>query len=120
MIITIMKAIGLFQKKNQTGGVEDILEPPLRIFHFFTLPLEILDKTKLHPLEIQQICVRSHGNSKTKNQDPWKFHIIFSWSPLEIPFCVLLAPGNSTCYFFDTPGNPISLTLPVFFSGIAH
>ena len=39
---------------------------------------EILLKAKLH-------CWNScFGNSKTKNQDPWKFHMIFSWSPLEI------------------------------------
>ena len=39
---------------------------------------------------------------------PWKFNIIFSWSRL----C-----GNSTCYFFDTPGNSISSAqspLPMF------
>ena len=37
------------------------------------------------PLKIPQNWVRSFGNSKTKNEDPWKFHITFSWSPLEIP-----------------------------------
>ena len=37
-------------KKQGGGGVEDILfrKPPW-IFWFFILPLEILDKTKLHP-----------------------------------------------------------------------
>ena len=58
--------------------------PPI-IFYSFTLPLEILDKTKLQPLEILQNSVTPLGNSKAKNQDPWKFHMIFSSSPLEIP-----------------------------------
>ena len=55
---------------------------------------------------------RSLGNSKARNQDPWKFHIIFSWSPLEIPLCSYLTPRsrNSTCYFFDTLGNSMSLS----------
>ena len=47
---------------------------------------------------------------------PWKFNIIFSWSRL----C-----GNSTCYFFDTPGNSISsaqspLPMFVFFLVFLH
>ena len=44
--------IGVFQKKNKwVGRVEEILfwTFPLGIFRFFTLPLEILDKTKLQP-----------------------------------------------------------------------
>ena len=55
-------------------------------FSFFTLPLEI------PPLDIPQIFVRSNGNSKAKNQDPWKFHFIFSWSPLQIPHAISLIP----------------------------
>ena len=54
-------------------------------FYFFTLPLEIPDKTKFNPwINIPQNCVRSLENFKAKNKDPWKFHITFSWSPLEI------------------------------------
>ena len=33
--------------------------------------------TFLKPLDIPQNCVRSLGNSKAKNKDPWKFHINF-------------------------------------------
>ena len=45
----ITLANGLFQKKNQTGGTEDILfEKPPGIFGFFTLALEIPKKTRLH------------------------------------------------------------------------
>ena len=56
-------------------------------FRFAALPIEITDnKMKPHslPLEILQNCVRPIGISKIKNQDPWKFHSIFSWSSLEI------------------------------------
>ena len=42
-------------------------------------------RQKAPPLEIPQNCHKSLGNSKPKNQDSRKFHIIFSWSPLEIP-----------------------------------
>ena len=56
------------------------------IFHFFTLTLEIPDKTKINPWIFHKIVsARSLGNAKAKNKDPCKFHIIFSWSPLEIP-----------------------------------
>ena len=37
------------KNSNRGGGVEDILFCPPGIFHFFTLPLEIPDKTKLNP-----------------------------------------------------------------------
>ena len=88
-------------------------------FHFFTLPLEFLDQKK--PLDSPQNCVRSLGNSNAKNKDPCKFDIIFSCSPLEIPLCFYLTPGNFTCYLFETPGNSISSTLIVWiFSGIAQ
>ena len=84
--------------KNQTGGVEDILFwKPLGIYLFFFTPGNSR-QNKAPPLEIPQNSVRSFGNSKGKNQDPWKLHIIFSWSP----------PPPS-------PPSPL-----VFFSGIAH
>ena len=52
------------------------------------------------------------------NKDPWKFHIMFSWSRLEIPLRFYLNPRNSTCYFFDTPGpgNFLSSALCLDFS----
>ena len=40
---------------------------------------------KLSPLEILETCVTPLGNSKVKNKDSWKFHTIFSWTPVEIP-----------------------------------
>ena len=34
------------------------------------------------------------GNFKAKNQYPWKFHMIFSWSPLETPQLFWLTPDE--------------------------
>ena len=77
--------MGYSPEKTEREGVEDILTPapPPWNFWFFTLSLEIPDKTKLHPLKFYHIFVRSLGNFKNKIQDSWRFHIIFS--PLEIP-----------------------------------
>ena len=84
--------IGLFQKKSkQGGGVEDILfwKKNPGIFHFYILPLEIPDKTKLNP---------------------WKFHKIVL-VPLEIPRPKTKTPGNSTLFFLVTLGNSTSFLL---------
>ena len=82
----------LFQKKNRKGeggggrGLRPyfFLENPLEFFSFHFTSVNSREN-KAPPLEIPQNCVRSLGGSKTKNQDSRKFHIIFSWSPLEIP-----------------------------------
>ena len=94
---------GLFQKKIQAGEVEwgrTFFRKIPRLFKFVTLPLEILEETKLcpwkfcklllHPLEIPV---------PSKNQYPWKFHINFL-SPLEIPLLFHLNPVISTCSIF--------------------
>ena len=109
--------MGYSRKKTKQGGgvVGDILfwTAP-GIFHFFTLPLEISEKTKLHPwkfhkivwhpLEIPRPKTKTTGNSSLFFLGhPWKFHFV-------------LTPGNSTCYFFDTLENSISSApLPCFF-----
>ena len=51
---------------------------------FFTLPLEIPDKTMLNSWIFCKIVLDSLEILRPKKKDPWKFHIIFSWSPLEI------------------------------------
>ena len=82
---------GLFQKKKQGRGVEDTLFwTSLGIFRFLTLPLEIPDKTKLHPialLETPQNCV-AHPQH-----------------PSEILRPKTKTPGNSTWFFLDHPWN---------------
>ena len=48
------------------------LKSPPGNFRFVTLPQEVLEK-KAFTLETLQVCVTHLGNSKVKNQDPWKF-----------------------------------------------
>ena len=81
--------VGLFQKKSsQTGGVDKDNEIS-GIFRFVNLPLEIPEKTSLHPWKFYKI-VRYHleiPRSKTKTpievpndfflDYPWKFHFFF-------------------------------------------
>ena len=39
----------ILPEENKQGGWEDIFENPPGIFRFLTLPMEIPDKTRLHP-----------------------------------------------------------------------
>ena len=57
------------------------------------------------PREIPQNCVTLNRISKTRNQEAWMFHMIFSWSSLEILLHFLLNPGICTSFFYNTPGN---------------
>ena len=81
-------------------------DPPWKFSFFYFTPGNS-KQNKAQPLDIPQNCV---GNSKAKNKDSWKFHFMFSWLRLEIPLGFELAPGNCTCYFFDTPAKSISST----------
>ena len=64
-------------------------ETPPGIFHFFTLPLEISDKTKLNPWIFHKIVLDPLEISRPKTKTlgmstlfflghPWKFHIVFN------------------------------------------
>ena len=44
-------------------------------------------QNKALPLETPENCVTLLRNFKAFHQDPWKFHMIFSWAFLEIPRC---------------------------------
>ena len=93
--------IGLFQKKSKhKQGVEDIPFWKLpRNFSFFCFKPGNSRQSKAQLLDIPQNCVKSLGNSKAKYKDSsWKFHIIFPWSPLEIP---PLPPGLD--FFWNSP-----------------
>ena len=77
-------------QKIQTGGLMIYFyENPPGIFHFFTLAMEIPDKTKLNPsilhklvlnhLEIPRPKTKSPGNSTLFFiNHPWKFHFVFN------------------------------------------
>ena len=71
---------GLFQKKNKNkwDWGNTFFKTPTGIFRFFILPLEIAEKTKLHPSELLRPKTKSPGNSI------WFF---LSWPPLKIPRC---------------------------------
>ena len=100
-----------YSRKNPNGGLRIyFFENPSWNFSYFYFTPGNSRQNKAQLMDIPQNYVRSLENSKAKNKDPWKFYIIFSWSPLEILFCFSLTPGNSTCYIFDTPGNSISST----------
>ena len=47
-----------------------------------------------------------------ERRDPWKFHYFFLITIGNSTS--FLIPGNSTCYFSDTPGNPEIAHLPKF------
>ena len=73
------------------GGVEDILfwTPP-GILHFFTLPLEIPNKTKLNPWIFHKIVLDSLAIPTPKTK------------PLEIPhYFFLVTLGNSTLFLIQ-------------------
>ena len=76
---------GLFQKKSKQGergrggggGWGYNFLKKTGIFYICLFILENSRENKLFPLEIRQNCVTPLGNSKVKNQNPWKFHMIF-------------------------------------------
>ena len=96
--------------KNPNGGLRIyFFEKPLEFFIFFTLPLEIPDKTKLNPrifhkivldpLEILRPKTKTSGNSTSFLINPWKFYMLF----------------------FDTPWKFQILNPPAWiFSGLFH
>ena len=79
-----------YSRKNpNSGGWGYIfLKNPLEYSFFYYTPGNSRQK-KAQPLDNPQNCVRSLGNSKAKNNDPWKFHTFF------ITF------GNSTSFLFN-------------------
>ena len=80
---------GLFQKK--TGGLRaKFFEPPLEYFIFFTLLLEIPEKTKLHPWKFHKIKLRLFS-FWLKTPSRWKIPPRFSWVHAQIKHnCAIL------------------------------
>ena len=112
-------ALGYSRKKKQEGwGHTFFWKTPGIFLSFLTLPLEISEKTKLHPWKFHKIMLdQSLGGFETKNQDPmeishyfflvtfgnsisflinpWKLQILFLWYPwkfhiLNLPFVFFL------------------------------
>ena len=77
--------MGYSRKNPNSGWGYTYLKTPWDFLFFYFIP-GISDKTKLNPWIFHKIVLAtSLGNSKAKNKEPWKFQIIFSWAPLEIP-----------------------------------
>ena len=94
-------------KRGEGGWGHTFMKNSLELFICFKAGNSRQNKSAA--LEISQIFVRFLGSVKAKNQDLWKFHIIFSGKRLEIALRFSLIPGNST-FHFDSPGNSISST----------
>ena len=96
---------GLLQKKPKQGGVEDMLFVNCSEFFGFLLyiPLEIPDRTKLHPQKLHKIVLHpseilrpleiphdffliAPGNSPQFLINPWKFHLLFFQYPCKFFF----------------------------------
>ena len=79
-----MLSVGLlFQKKktNKGGLGHTSLNIPPGIFHFFTLPLEIGDKTNFHPWKLHKVVLDPFWKFQSQKQKPipLKFHTTYFW-----------------------------------------
>ena len=110
-------AIGLFQKKfEQRDWEHTFLKKTLEIFRFVNLPLEIPDKTNLHPWKFQKIVLHPLEFPRPKTK-PMEIPHDFFFDQLSgnstsffIDPCIII----STLYFFNTPGNFVSFLTPVW------
>ena len=128
-----------YSRKKPNGGLKAyFFEPVPGIFHFFTLPQgnsrQKAPPWKVHrflldPVEIPNpklleiphyFFLVTLGNSTSFLMNPWKFHMLFLWLLLEIPYS-----QPPVCLFFrDSPMinlvpslNPLPCPngLPIFF-----
>ena len=101
--------IGLFQRKPKQEGLKT---------YFFEKLLESLGlslylwkfqrKQSFTPENFTGTCALFLQNSKAINQDPGKFYMIFSWSPMEIPLLFYLTPGNPNAL----SSAPLEISIP--------
>ena len=106
--------LGYSRKSKPTGGWRaHFFEKPLEFFISFTLPLEIPDKTKLHPWKFHKIALDHLEIPRPNHQDPWKFYIIFFGHPCKFLLLFLWYPFKSHILY----PSPHSVW---FSSGIAH
>ena len=101
-----------YSRKNPNRGLRIyFFENPFGIFHFFTLLLEIPDKTKLNLWIFHKIALDPLEIPRQKKR-PLKIPHYFFLVALGNFTSFLIKLGNSTRYSFDTPGNSISSTSP--------
>ena len=85
------------RKKQAARGGHTFVKTPLEFFIFLLDPWKFQTNQSSTAGNCAKLCYISLVNSKTKKQDPWKFHIIISWSPLEIPHAISLIPLEIPC-----------------------
>ena len=106
--MSVCMLMGYSRKKTKQGGLRIYFSenPPWK-FSICDFTLRKSRENKFLPLEIQQNFVTPLGNSKFKNQDPWKFHefllehpwkfcFFFNW-PLEFPYFLSSIPREIPC-----------------------
>ena len=117
---------GPFHKKSKQrggrGGLRiyffDNPHPPWK-FSFFTLPLQIPDKTILNPWILNKIVLDPLEISRPKTKTPGNSTLFFLVTlGNSTSFLINPWPGNFTCYFFDNPGNSVSSNPVWMFSWI--
>ena len=71
-----------WEMQKKTGGWGHTFQKiPLEFFIYWLYPRKFKSNQSSTHGNFTKLCYISIENSTTKNQDPWKFHIIFSWSP---------------------------------------
>ena len=100
-------------RKNQIRKKGKNGKRPLEFLDLSLFPWKFQTKWSFTPGSSTKLCY-IHWNfmSKTKNQDPWKFHIIFSGSPFEIP--LFYWPLEFRHSIFFNPGTFMSSTFAHF------
>ena len=91
----ILFTIRLFRKNpNVWLSWYNFLKTPHGIFRYATSPLENPEKTRFYPCwKFCRIVVWHAWKFQHQKPRPWKFHMSFSWTPLEIPL-LLIDPWN--------------------------
>ena len=130
---SVICALGCSWKKIQTMGLRIYFFENPGVFHFFTLTLEIPDKTRLSPWIFHRFVLDPLEIPIPKT-DPWNFHIIFSWSHFGYYILFLINPRNFHMLFLwylwkfhilnlPSPPPPPPPPLPPFvyiYPGISH
>lgn len=80
LLLEIIANNGLFQKKSKEWGLgHTFFEKTPGVSRFVNLPLVISNKTRSHSWKYRNILLHlTLRNFKAKNQNPRKFHMIFS------------------------------------------
>ena len=80
LLLEIIANNGLFKKKSKEWGLgHTFFEKTPGVSRFVNLPLVISNKTRSHSWKYRNILLHlTLRNFKAKNQNPRKFHMIFS------------------------------------------